>query len=86
MEIVATGNFSKDETITTGAGLVIGNLPSGFRPPNTRFFGIGFLYANSNCLTLNVDKTGSISICTTSGTINISSGKYCNFCVHFMIS
>lgn len=85
VEIVATGNFSKAETIESGKGLTIGVLPVGFRPADIRFFGLGFLYANSSCLTLTIDKKGTITIASTSATINIGSGKYCNFCKHFMI-
>lgn len=85
VEIIAIGNFSKAETIESGKGLTIGVLPVGFRPADVRFFGLGFLYANSSCLTLAIDKTGTITVTSTSATINISSGKYFNFCKHFMI-
>lgn len=85
VEVVATGNFTKAETIESGKGLTIGTLPVGFRPADIRFFGLGFLYANSSCLTLTIDKNGTIALASTSATINISSGKYCNFCMHFMI-
>lgn len=85
VEIIAIGNFSKAETIESGKGLTIGVLPVGFRPADVRFFGLGFLYANSSCLTLAIDKTGIITVTSTSATINISSGKYFNFCKHFMI-
>ena len=85
VEIVATGNFSKAETIESGKGLTIGVLPVGFRPADIRFFGLGFLYANSSCLILTIEKTGTITLASTSATINIGSGKYCNFCKHFMI-
>lgn len=85
VEIIATGSFTKAETIEAGKGLTIGTLPVGFRPDNIRFFGLGFLYANSSCLTLTIDKNGTIALASTSATINISSGKYFNFCKHFMI-
>ena len=85
VEIVATGNFSKAETIESGKGLTIGVLPVGFRPADIRYFGLGFLYANTSCLTLIINKTGTITLASTSATINIGSGKYCNFCKHFMI-
>lgn len=85
VEIIAIGNFSKAETIESGKGITIGVLPVGFRPADVRFFGLGFLYANSSCLTLAIDKTGTITVTSTSATINISSGKYFNFCKHFMI-
>lgn len=85
VEIVAIGNFSKAETIESGKGLTIGVLPAGFRPADIRFFGLGFLYSNSSCLTLAIDKTGTITVTSTSAAINISSGRYFNFCKHFMI-
>lgn len=85
VEIVATGNFSKAETIESGKGLTLGVLPAGFRPADIRFFGLGFLYSNSSCLTLAIDKTGTITVTSTSAAINISNGRYFNFCKHFMI-
>ena len=81
----AIGNFSKAETITSSNKLELGTIPAGHRPADTLFYPLGFLYANANNLTLMVENNGKVSICSTSGDINITSGKYFNFAVGFIL-
>lgn len=79
------GNFSKAETITSSAQLKLGTLPVGSRPSTTLFYPINYLYTNATNLTLMLTNTGEVSICTTSGDISITNGKYFNFAVGFIL-
>ena len=83
--INASGNWSKTETISSSSLLKLGTLPIGCRPSETLFYPVGSLYANAYNLTLALYTDGSISLCSTSGEITISSGKYLNFAVEFIL-
>lgn len=78
------GNFSKAETITSSAQLKLGTLPVGSRPSTTLFYPLNYLYTNAWNLTLSILKDGTVSVCTTSSDISITSGKYFNFIVQFI--
>lgn len=84
IQVSGEGKFSKAETITSSKQLLLGTLPEGVRPNGTLFYPLNYLYANAGNLTLSILKDGTVSICTTSGDINIASGKYFNFVVQFI--
>ena len=84
IQVSGEGKFSKAETITSSKQLLLGTLPEGVRPNGTLFYPLNYLYANAGNLTLSILKDGTVSICTTSGDINIASEKYFNFVVQFI--
>lgn len=79
------GNFSKAETITSSAQLKLGTLPVGSRPSTTLFYPLNYLYTNATNLALMLTNTGEVSICTTSGDVSITNGKYFNFAIEFIL-
>ena len=83
--IKGEGKFSKEETIAPSAGLVLTTLPTGIRPSTTLFYPLNYLYANATNLALMLTNAGEVSICTTSGDISITSGKYFNFAIEFIL-
>lgn len=84
IQVSGEGNFSKAETITSSKQLLLGTLPEGVRPNGTLFYPLNYLYADAGNLTLSILRDGTVSICTTSGDISITSGKYFNFIVQFI--